>query len=232
MPQELRDVEKLLRQQSALASFGTFAYREEDLINIMTEAARVCADSLDVPFCKVCRYRAETNDLLVEAGVGWNQEVVGQIVSKADTNSPQGRAFVTGEPVIFENLTKEPTLRLPPFYADLGIVSTVDVIIKGNGVAYGVLEVDSPQQHTYDGHDVDFLTGFTNVLAEAVAASRRTAVLDASVEQMKRLVEEKEQLIRDKEDLLAEKDQLLDDKKNLAEELQHRRLITMSHERA
>jgi two-component sensor histidine kinase len=222
MPPEIRDVEKLLRQQSVLASFGTFAYREEDLIKIMTEAARVCAGSLEVPFCKVCRYRPETNDLLVEAGVGWNQEVVGQIVSKADINSPQGRAFVTGEPVIFEDLAKEADLRLPPFYAELGIVSTVDVIIKGNGVAYGVLEVDSPRQHTYDDHDVDFLTGFSNVLAEAVAASRRTAVLYTSIEQMKRLVAEKEQLLRDKEVLLAEKDQLLSDKKNLAEELQHR----------
>lgn len=222
MAPEVRDVEKLLRQQSVLAAFGSFAYREQDLIKIMTEAARVCAESLDVPFCKVCRYRPETNDLLVEAGVGWNQEVVGQIVSKADTNSPQGRAFMTGQPVIFEDLAKESGLNLPPFYANLGIISTVDVIIKGNGIAYGVLEVDSPQQHSYDYHDVDFLTGFTNVLAEAVATSRRTAVLYASIEQMKKLVAEKEQLLRDKEGLLAEKDQLLGDKKNLAEELQHR----------
>jgi len=153
--------------------------------------------------------------LLVEAGVGWDLDVVGQIVSQADLNSPQGRAFVTGKPVIFEDLRTEAGLALPSFYEDLGIVSTVDVLIKGNGVSYGVLEVDSPQQHTYDHHDVDFLTGFTNVLAEAVAAARRTAVLQATVEQMKRLVEEKDRL-------LVEKDQLLQDKKNLAEELQHR----------
>ncbi|MBF0305805.1 MAG: GAF domain-containing protein [Alphaproteobacteria bacterium] len=207
-PHDLRDVEKLLRQQSALANFGTFAYRESNLLTIMTEAARVCAQSLGVPFCKVCRYRPETDDLLVEAGVGWNPDVVGQVISKADVSSPQGRAFVTGKPVICEVLADEVGLRLPSFYADHGIVSTIDVIIKGNGTAYGVLEIDSPRQHTYDHHDVDFLTGFTNVLTEAVATSRRTAVLHATIEQMKALV--------------AEKDNLLEEKKILAEELQHR----------
>jgi two-component sensor histidine kinase len=215
MSTENNEVKKLLRQQSVLATFGTFAYRELDVMKVMTEAARICADSLEVPFCKVCRYRPESNDLLVEAGVGWDQEIVGQIVSKADLNSPQGRAFVTGKPVIFKDLTKEADLQLPDFYLDMGIISTVDIVIKGNGIAYGVLEVDSPQQHTYGQYDVNFLTGFANVLAEAISASKRAAVLHTTIEQMRVLVGEKERL-------LAEKDQLLNDKKNLAEELQHR----------
>ena len=61
-------VERLLRQQAALARFGSFALGESDLGKVLTEAARVCAEGLDVPCCKVCRYRPEENDLLVEAG--------------------------------------------------------------------------------------------------------------------------------------------------------------------
>jgi two-component sensor histidine kinase len=59
-----------------------------------------------------------------------------------------------------------------------------------------------------DQHDIDFLTGFANVLAEAVAISARTGVLQNTIERMKVLVEEK--------------DRLLEQKKVLAEELQHR----------
>lgn len=62
-----RTIEKLLRQQGALASFGSFAFREPDLLKILTEAARVCAASLGVPFRKVCRYRPIEDDLPVEA---------------------------------------------------------------------------------------------------------------------------------------------------------------------
>jgi hypothetical protein len=43
-------VQKLLRQQAALARFGSFALREWDLLNILSEAVRVCADGLGAIF--------------------------------------------------------------------------------------------------------------------------------------------------------------------------------------
>jgi two-component sensor histidine kinase len=196
-----RTVDALLRQQAALAKFGSFAFRETDLQKVLTEAARVCAECMTVPFAKICRYRADRNDLLVEAGCGWHAGVVGNVVSKADESSTQGRAFVTGEPVILEDLSKNSSYALPPFYAEHGIVATADVLIKGSGEPWGVLEVDSPTVRAFDRHDIDFLTGFANVVAEAVATAERTATLLAAVKQ--------------KESLIVEKDVL-------AEELQHR----------
>ena len=198
MDEDAARVRKLLRQQAAIAGFGSFALRQSDLLKVLTEAARVCADGLSVPFCKVCRYRAAENDLLIEAGHGWKPGVVGHVVSRADETSPQGRAFVTGEPSICNDLRKDNQFELPPFYAEHGIVSTIDVVIKGNDEQpYGVLEIDNNQQHDYGQHDIDFLTGFANVLAEAVATSARTTLLQASIEEMKTLMEEKDQLARE-----------------------------------
>jgi two-component sensor histidine kinase len=202
-------VRKLLRQQAAIAHFGSFALRESDVLKVLTEAARVCAECLSVPFSKVCRYREKENDLLIEAGNGWHAGVVGNVISRADITSPQGRAFVTGEPSICNDLRDDNDFKLPPFYAEHGIVSTIDVVIKGSDdQPYGVLEIDNNQQHDYDQHDIDFLTGFANVLAEAVATSARTSILQSTIDRMKVLV--------------AEKDRLLEQKKVLAEELQHR----------
>jgi len=202
-------VRKLLRQQAAIAHFGSFALRENDVLKVLTEAARVCAECLGVPFSKVCRYRAEQNDLLIEAGHGWHAGVIGNVVSRADVTSPQGRAFVTGKPSICNDLRDDNDFKLPPFYAEHGIISTIDVLIKGrDDQPYGVLEIDNNRQHDYDQHDVDFLTGFANVLAEAVATSARTGILQGTIERMKVLV--------------VEKDRLLEQKKVLAEELQHR----------
>jgi signal transduction histidine kinase len=189
-------IQKLLRQQAAIARFGSFALRERDLMTILTEAARVCADGLGVPFSKVCQYRAEQNDLLIVAGYGWQDGVIGHVVSRADMSSPQGRAFTTGEPSIVDDLRKEVGFDLPPFYAAHGIISTVDVIIKGSDEQpYGVLEIDSGKQHNYDQHDVNFLTGFANVLAEAVSTASRGVALQRSVDMMRALVEEKERLL-------------------------------------
>jgi len=197
-------IQKLLRQQAAIARFGSFALRERDLMTILTEAARVCADGLGVPFSKVCQYRAEQNDLLIVAGYGWQDGVIGHVVSRADMSSPQGRAFTTGEPSIVDDVRKDVGFDLPPFYAAHGIISTVDVIIKGSDEQpYGVLEIDSDKQHNYDRHDVDFLTAFANVLAEAVSTASRGVALQRSVDMMRTVVEEKDRLLyeRDAADL-------------------------------
>jgi two-component sensor histidine kinase/DNA-binding response OmpR family regulator len=210
------EVLRLLRQQAALAAFGSFALGENDLGKVLTEAARVCADSLKVPFCKVCRYRSEENDLLVEAGVGWHSGVIGGVVSRADRSSPQGRAFVTGEPVICEDLIKDASFLLPSFYAEHGIVSTLDVVIKTKeGQPWGILEIDNPQRHTYDQNDVNFVTGFANILAEAVNTSKRNAVVQAALDQMK-------DMLADRDRLLTAQSRLLTEKSVLAQELQHR----------
>jgi two-component sensor histidine kinase/ActR/RegA family two-component response regulator len=213
---------QLRRQQAELASFGKFALRERDLGKVLTEAARVCAEGLAVPFCKVCRYRPEENDLLVEAGVGWNQGVIGRVVSRANESSPQGRAFITGEPVICGDLNKDATFVLPSYYAEHGIISTVDVVIQRDGTPYGVLEVDSPVQHDYDDHDIDFLIGLANVLAEAVDTSKRNAALQSAVNQMQDMVADRDRLLAAKDAFLQEKNRLLDEKTGLARELQHR----------
>jgi two-component sensor histidine kinase len=199
---------ELRRQQAAIAGFGGFALRQTDLHRVLTEAVRVCAEGLSVPYCKVCRYRPAENDLLIEAGYGWHAGIVGHVALRADASSPPGRAFVSGQPSICYDLRKDYGFDLLPLYAEHGIISTIDVVIKGQDRPYGVLEIDSDVQHNYDQQDIDFLAGFANVLAEAVAINRRTLALQNAIEHMKALV--------------AEKDRLLDQKKVLAEELQHR----------
>jgi two-component sensor histidine kinase len=162
-----------------------------------------------VGHAKVCRYRPEENDMLVVAGFGWHEGIVGQVVSRADESSPQGRAFATGEPVICHDVEGNNSFVLPAFYSEHKIVSTVDVIVKGReGAPFGILEIDSVTPQSYDEHDVNFLTGFANVLAEAVATASRAEVLRQTVAQMRVLV--------------VEKDQLLAEKGVLAEEQQHR----------
>lgn len=204
----IRTIEKLLRQQAALANFGSFAFLESDLQKVLSEAARICAESLEAPYSKICRYRPVENDLLVVAGYGWEPKVIGYVISQADESSTQGRAFITGQPVILEDIRKNNSYNLPSFYAQHGIVSTVDVLVKGTDGPFGVLEVDCSNQRTFDVHDINFLTGFANVVAEAVSTAERISTLQATLLQMKTLI--------------AEKEVLLEEKGVLAAELQHR----------
>jgi two-component sensor histidine kinase len=192
-----RRLRKLQRQQTALAKFGCYAFRQPELGAVLREAARLCAHGLGVPLSKVLRYRPEENDLIVAAGVGWRADVVGRSTSKADKSSPAGRAFITGKAVITQDLRKRGDFELAPIYRDHSILSAVNVIVQGTGERpYGVLEVDSIRLRRFDRHDVDFLQGFANVLAEAVATAERMAALHSSVALKETMARELQHRIR------------------------------------
>ena len=116
---------------------------------------------------------------MIIAGWGWKPNVIGSVVSEANETTPQGRAYLTRGPVVIPNIYRDNELALPSFYREHGIVSTIDVVISSmTGVAYGVLEVDSPIEASYDDNDINFLTGFANVLAEAVDTKTRTETIE------------------------------------------------------
>ena len=194
-PSDKTTIKRLYSREKALADFGTFAFRETELRKILDHAARVCADCLGVPFCKICQFRPSQNDLLVVAGHGWKADVVGFAISVADETSPQGRAFTTGAPQLCPDIGAANTYNLPSFYTEHGILSTVDVLVAAKtGPPFGVLEVDSQTSNAFDEHDIDFLTGFANVLAEAVVTIARAEDLRRIIARMEELIEEKETL--------------------------------------
>lgn len=229
MPYGLRDenIERLLRQQAALVAFGIYACREPVVLDLLNEAARICAEALDAPLCTVCRYREAENDLLIEAGYGWTPGAVGQAVAKVDATSPQGRAFAAARPVILESLHEADALLLPAFYGEHGITSTLGVTIKAtDSEPYGVLEIGSPTRRTYDEHEAGFLAGFATLLAEAIATAARS-------EALRRRIARTQARAAEGDRLLAERTALSDALKRRARnDLQLVQGMLASHERS
>ena len=66
------------------------------------------ARAVEIHHVKVLQYRPRTSDLLIVAGLGWKEGVVGSATLSADLRSPPGRAFKTAEPVSVHNLPPHP----------------------------------------------------------------------------------------------------------------------------
>jgi two-component sensor histidine kinase/DNA-binding response OmpR family regulator len=216
---------RLRRQQSELAQFGKFALGERNLQLILVEATHICVACFGVGYAGIYRYRPEGNDLIVEAGVGWDQGVIGHAILRADGSSPHGRAFVSRTPVICDDLTMDPSFVLPRIYTRHGIVTTLDVVIGNNyqpiGVPYGVLEVASTAQHNYDHYDIEFLTGIANIVATAVDTENRSAALRFAAVRLQEMDDDRERIKRSKIALLDEKRRIVNEQAILVQQVQH-----------
>ena len=67
-----------IRQQELLAELGVLALQGTSFIEMLNHTARVTAEGLGAEYCKVMEYIPGENRLLVRAGVGWGEGVVGQ----------------------------------------------------------------------------------------------------------------------------------------------------------
>src|SRR5262245_64486558 len=141
-------------------------------------------------FCKILEYLPGQNRLLVRAGVGWHESVIGVASVGADLESPSGFALRTGKPVISNHLENEQRFRTPELLLEHGIRRAMNVILQGDGSPYGVLEVDSRSEGEFSEHDIAFLQGAANSLGMAIERRRYQRKLQGALERHQILLKE------------------------------------------
>jgi GAF domain-containing protein len=179
-PEQASAAEELayrLRQQQLTTEYASFALKTRDMQALLQEAAKVCARGLQSQMCKVMEYLPEEHQFIVRAGVGWKPGVVGHARSGADSESPTGYAFKTGEPIISNHLESESRFRTPALLAEHGIRRAINALIQTDGERFGVLEVDSPVEGRFTEADLVFVEGFANLLGVALERQRTEEAL-------------------------------------------------------
>ncbi|HEX2942453.1 MAG TPA: response regulator [Rhodopila sp.] len=157
-----------LRQQEILATIGTLALRGVPVDDLFQETARLVANGLETRFSKIMEYRPEEQALLIRAGVGWRDGVVGHVRIGADAASPAGYALKTGQEVISNALSADNRFEMPQVLRDHGIVRAINVIIRTEKAAFGVLEADSTHERAFEPQDLAFMRAAANLLGIAL----------------------------------------------------------------
>ena len=179
-----------IRQQELLAELGVFALQRTSFIGMLDHTARMTAEGLGAEYCKVMEYIPTENRLLVRAGVGWGEGVVGVASVGADLESPAGYALRTGKPVISNHLENEQRFRTPDLLIQHGIRRAMNVILQGDGSPFGVLEVDSKSEGEFSEHDIAFLQGAANILGMAIEQQQYQRKLQAALDRHQVLLKE------------------------------------------
>src|SRR6266550_3106792 len=177
------------RQQEAVAHIGQRALAgappDELIAGVVTIVARV----LEVPFASVLELRAESRTLLLRAGVGWRDGVVGRTVLPADPDSHAGYVLRSTGTVVVENLASDTRFGSAPLLAPHGVVSSLSVLVHGKARPFGILGVHSAQPREFTIHDTHFLQAVANVLATAIDRAQAEEALRRSEEHFRSLIE-------------------------------------------
>ena len=179
-----------IRQQEILSELGVTALHGPSLDALLNETVRLAAEGLQAEFCKVLQHVDGENRLFVRAGVGWDAGVVGVASVGDDLQSPAGFALRTGKAVISNHLENEVRFSTPELLRQHGIQRAINVILQGDGMPFGVLEVDSRSDSEFSTLDIAFLQGAANILGMAIERERHDRKLNAAIEHQKILLDE------------------------------------------
>jgi two-component sensor histidine kinase len=179
-----------IRQQEILAELGVLALQGTQFLDLLNHTARLTAEGMEAEFCKVLEYIPAENRLLVRAGIGWHENIIGVATVGADLESPSGFALRTGRPVISNHLENEQRFRTPELLIEHGIRRAMNVILQGDGSPYGVLEVDSRSEGEFSENDIAFLQGAANILGMAIERQRYERHIKAALDRHQLLLKE------------------------------------------
>ncbi|HEX6107103.1 MAG TPA: ATP-binding protein [Gemmatimonadales bacterium] len=184
-----------LRQQSAVAELGQSAIRADDLQELLDQAVRVIAETLDVEYAKVLECGPGGETLLLRAGWGWPPGVVGHARVGAGEESQAGYTLRSKEPVAVFDLGTETRFRFAPLLREYGVASGVSIVIGGRDHPYGVLGAHSTWRRQFTEDEILFLQAIANILAQAVERHRILDRQRESEERFRLLIDRSADLI-------------------------------------
>lgn len=186
---ERKQAEEALRnrahQQAVVAELGQQALASTELTALMDKAVVAVAGVLGVEYCKVLELLPDGKGLLLRAGVGWKEGLVGTATVPTCAESQAGYTLMSQEPVLVEDLKSEQRFSGPPLLHDHQVVSGLSVLIGSRGKPYGVLGAHTTRRRRFTKDDVNFLQAVANLLAAALNRTRAEEEILRSSEQMK-----------------------------------------------
>lgn len=188
----LDNAEALLAQREASVRFGRMALQSGDLGAVLTEACRLTGEALGTHLAKVMELQDDGRTLLVVAGVGWKEGVVGCERIPAVRSSSEGFALTTGTPAVSPDITEEDRFDYATFLVEHGVHAMINVIIPGpdGRPPYGLLQVDSREPREFSESDVEFLQSYANLVGAAIERHFYQHQLEGALRTKERLLAE------------------------------------------
>lgn len=170
---EAEQLEKLRRHMRILVDIGRISAENTGLERFLDQTVLQIARAVEIHHVKILKYRRETSDLLLIAGVGWKPGTVLTATFSTDLRSPPGRAFQTAEPVSVPDFSTQQEYVRSEFLKQHGIVSVCNVPVLIQGAAWGVLEVDSTTPRDFTQDTTELLTAAAAFIGTVVSHEAR-----------------------------------------------------------
>lgn len=168
-PAERDSLRRQATRQAAVADLARSALETRDLATLLQAAAEVLAETVDVEYVSVLEVGPSGEQLRFCAGVGWPSEWVGELTSDLVAGGQIRFTLESDEPVVSEDLSTETRFGVVDTIRELGLMSTISVVVRGLERPYGVITMHTTSRRRFDVDDIAHLRTVANLVGSALA---------------------------------------------------------------
>lgn len=162
------ELQARVRQQNVLTVLSQEALASQNLTELFDTTVNLLSQTMNVEYCTVLKLLPGGQHLIFESGLGFKSVVYGHtLVSTECDSSMAGYTLYTKEPVILEDITTESRFAGSALLHDNNINSGVSVIIHGQDMPFGILEMYTKKKRIFTQDDINFIQAVANLLANA-----------------------------------------------------------------
>jgi signal transduction histidine kinase len=193
--QEMREFQQAMVMQGAI-----YALLEADLGKVVQDLIARVPTALNVRRAELWCFHSETQQILLDvtAGSGGTETVA----DGASTDGSQAAyVLAAGAPVIVADSKRENRFAYPRYLREAGLVSSLNVVLKIDGRAQGVLSAHDGQTRHFFPYETNFLQSMADLLAAILVRQKHEIGVGES--QRRKALAEAEQRMRQAERLAS-----------------------------
>ncbi len=156
------------QQQAAVANLGQCALASRDLSRLFDDATTMLCTTLGTEYSNVLELMPDGKLLLLRAGSGWREGLVGNATMDVGTDSQADYALTRSEPVVVQDLRTEKRFSGLPWLTEHNVISGMSVVIQEGSRPFGVMGVHTKKRRQFTDDDARFLQAMATILATAI----------------------------------------------------------------
>ena len=168
-----QEASQVAKFQSVLARIGTLAVSDAPAQELMNEAVHHTARALEAELCKILIARDDDDHLVVVAGIGIEEELIGKLTIEGGTHSQAGFAIRERVPVVVRDLRRETRFTPSKLLTEHGGIAGMCVPMLVEDRVYGVMTAHSKQVRDFTDKEQEFLCTVANTVATVLERRRR-----------------------------------------------------------
>jgi len=151
-------------QQSVIAEIGMVALRDDLNIEEFTQQVNnLVTQLMTVPWCVVVEFHQDAQNFTIHSMVG--KTVPSKIKSQAyDKSSFLGYVLHRDDPVLVPDWSKETRFKPPVAYGELGIKTSLSVVIPMHEKPFGILTIHDAAPRQFSGAEINLLQTLANII--------------------------------------------------------------------